>query len=143
MDKKEADLAKIPDIRDTVATVTTAALSRIEDAQKEDIIKKQEIIRDVCLGVVGKLQSLWEKIALDEKDEKTLRKYSGWFVAPLAEIMDLARKSNVDVYEMRYGKKLQINKMDMKFEDFIKMKKAEIEKRPENQVIDVTEVKVE
>jgi hypothetical protein len=134
-------VGKIPSIRQEVAEATTVALAKIEDAQKEDIIKKQEIIRDVCLGVVGKLQVLWDKISLDEKDEKTLRKYSGWFVAPLAEIMDLARKANVDVYEMRYGKKLQINKMDMKFEDFIKMKKAEVEKRAENQVIDVVEVK--
>ena len=137
----DISVGKIPSMKEAVAVVTTEALTRIDDAQKEDIIKKQEIIRDVCLGVVGKLQVLWDKIALDESDEKTLRKYSGWFVSPLAEIMDLARKANVDVYEMRYGKKLQINKMDMKFEDFIKMKRAEIEKRPENQVIDVTEVK--
>lgn len=137
------DVGKIPSMKEAVSVVTAEALTRIEDAQKEDIVKKQEIIRDVCLGVVGKLQALWDKIALDEADEKTLRKYSGWFVAPLAEIMDLARKANVDVYEMRYGKKLQINKMDMKFEDFVKMKRAEIEKRPENQVIDVTEVKSE
>jgi len=138
---KQLKVVKIPELKQTIAEATSGALSELKDMQKEDIINKQEAIRDVCLKVVDRLQVLWDKIALKETDEATLRKYSGWFVAPLAEIMDLARKANVDVYEMRYGKKLQINKMDMKFEDFVKMKRAEIEKRPENQVIDVTEVK--
>lgn len=141
MDKKE--LAEIPSLKATVAEVTVTALNRLKDMEKEDIINKQEAIRDVCMGVVARLQVLWDKIALKEEDEQTLRKYSGWFVAPLAEIMDLARKANVDVYEMRYGKKINIEKRDMKFEDFVKSMKAEVMKRPENQIIDVTEVKEE
>jgi hypothetical protein len=135
--QKKYDVGKIPDLKKEVEKLTTGALVEMKDAIKEGIINKQEIIRDIPLSIIPKLQSLWDKIKLIESDEQTLRKYSGWFVTPLVELLDLARKANVDIYEMRYGKKIQINKTDMKFEDFVKAMKEQVMSRPENQVIDI------
>jgi len=143
-EKKKVD--SIPSLKVAVATITKKAFDRIdrlEGKQKEIIIKKHESIRDICIKARNEIEERWKTVKLDDTEKKALGKYLSQYVNQLTAVLDLARKANVDVYEMRYGKKLQINKMDMKFEDFVKMKRAEIEKRPENQVIDVTEVKNE
>ena len=125
---------KIPELSKTVDVITAKGIVDI-DAITSDRgvaeIKKQELIRDVAISTVGKIQGLWDALQLSTSDEKTLTKYASYFVKPVASIMDIARKANVDVYEMKYGKKVQVAGGVEKFDDFIKRKLAENKKSNE------------
>ena len=145
-EKKEMnkDVQNMPDARVVYKKTTESALKIINksnDEEKVKIQRKHEAIRDIALGVVKSLQDMWEELELDTADERTMRKYAGWFVKPCKDILDIARKSNVDLHEMKFGKKITVDGQTEKFEDFIMRMKQQIDARPQNKIIDVVDVK--
>ncbi len=160
----KALVEKIPGLIKTVNAVTEEAIRRIESGSApkgEKEVLKQEAIRDITLKVAEKIESLWlevervnTEIGLEmskgdikvverlKEEEKIIRKYANYFVKPLVELLDVARKANVDVYEMRYGKKVQSASDVEKFDDFIQRKmKENKEKMKIVDVVAVEEVK--
>lgn len=141
-DEKKAIAGSIPKVRETADLITAEGIKEIELLKADrgvKEIKKSELIRDVALSTVAKIQDLWNKVGLEEKDEATLRKYANYFVKPLASIFDVARKANVDVYEMKYGKKIQHEGEVEKFDDFIQRRMQEVQRK----TITVTPIKEE
>ena len=112
----------IPNLTDVVNKTTEASIQAIEsmdlEPEKKEI-KKHETIRDVALSITAKLQKMWELVNLPNADEATLRKYGAYFIKPAKETLEIARKANSDIYEMKYGKTLNINKKKESLNDWL------------------------
>lgn len=120
-------VGKIPNLIRLVNETTDAALKEIESQglkKGEREIRKQEAIRDIVLKAAEKIEDLWNDaiaehaVKKDEtmpkgiviqigKEDPIIKKYANYFVRPLVDLMEVARKANVDVYEMKHGKKIQ------------------------------------
>lgn len=125
---KIKDVNEIPNMIAVVNEATAQAIAKIEGKEKltgEKEVLKQEAIRDIVMITAGKVEKLWNELNIGIEDKEVLKKYSNYFVKPLVELLDVARKANVDVYEMKYGKKVQSTGSVEKFDDFIKRKLAE------------------
>lgn len=103
----------IPNLTDVVNKATDAGLQEVNnmniEPEKKEVLK-HEVIRDVALSITAKLQKMWELVNLPTADEATLRKYGSYFIKPAKEVLEIARKANADIYEMKYGRTLNINK---------------------------------
>lgn len=113
--KQEAKAEAVPRLKEAIVEAEKEVMTR-EAYQGANEVKKTEMLRDIGLSVIKKIHMLWD---LCGASEKTLKLYSQWFVKPLAQIMEQARKSNLDVYEMKYGKKVVMEKREGSLEDWI------------------------
>lgn len=113
--KAEAKAEAIPRLQEAIQEVEKEIMVS-EAYQGANEVKKTELLRDVGLSVIKKIHMLWD---VCDVSQKTLKLYSQWFVKPLAQIMEQSRKSNLDVYEMKYGKKVVMEKREGTLEEWI------------------------
>ncbi len=142
--KEDAALGEIPNLIKTVNETTEIAIRQINEAggKKGEVeVRKQEAIRDIAMKAAEEVEVLWNRLIKDnvlpDREGAFLRKYANYFVRPLVELMDVARKANVDIYEMKYGRKVQHVGEVEKFDDFVRRKMTEISAE-RARIIDVT-----
>lgn len=116
---------KAEKISKEINKVAVKGIKEIEKIQGGLEINKSELVRDLALSLIVKIQEIYKS-----GDMEKLKNYDKLVAVPITTIIDVARKTNRDIFEMKHGKKINVVKKGL-FEDEI------------NGLINITPEKVE
>jgi len=93
------------EIEKKIQKMSAEGIKELQVIQGSKEINKDELVRDLALSLIAKIQKLW-----DAGDKKEAIDYRDIMLYPIVAVIDAARKTNKDIFEMKYGKKIVTEK---------------------------------
>lgn len=142
-------LAEIPKLDKALSAIKSRIELEITKYNELTEIQKQETVSAMMYSVINELKSLWDlylgalkdkvkegkaleitgkgdNVKIEILQETILRKYNEYFLKSLVFATDVLSKINVNIHEMKFGKKMFIGKTNKTVEDFLEGKIIEV-----------------